>query len=110
MTETGKSSLDEDPNACTIKIKHRYFDAYLTVGQIPGEISRHCFFYIKENGVMTVHVVSKSSKVSPISAGGLEIPLLLTFSVKQKRIHEMRKDFVRHFYDYNYCAQKANND
>ena len=34
MTETGKSSLDVDPYACAIKIKHRYFNAYLTVGHI----------------------------------------------------------------------------
>ena len=32
-------------------------------------------------------------KVSPIKASGLEIPLLLTFSVEQTRIHEMMKDF-----------------
>ena len=33
-TENGKSSLDIDPHACAIKIKHHYFGAYLTVGQI----------------------------------------------------------------------------
>ena len=35
MTDNDKSSLDIDPHACAIKIKHHYFGAYLTVGQIP---------------------------------------------------------------------------
>ena len=43
-------------------------------------------------------------KVSPIKASGSEIPLLLTFSVEQTRIHEMMKDF------FGTYAQKANND
>ena len=110
MTETDKSSLDEDPYACTIKIKHRYFDTYLPVDHIPGEVSRYCFYYIKEGGVITGHVVSTNHKVSPIPAVVLEIPVLLTFSVEQKRIHEMMNEFVGYLYGYNYCAQKDNND
>ena len=55
-------------------------------------------------------MVSTNYKVSTIPAGGLEIPLLLTFSVDRKRIHEMMKDFVGNLNDYNYCDQKANND
>ena len=38
MTETDNSSLDVDPNACAIKVKHRHFDAYLNAGHIPKEI------------------------------------------------------------------------
>ena len=48
--------------------------------------------------------------VSSIPAGGLEIPLLLTSSVEEKRIYEMMKNFVGNLYDYNQCAQKGNND
>ena len=55
-------------------------------------------------------MVLANYKVSLIPADGLEIPLLLTFSVEQKRVHEMMNDFVGNLYDYNYCAQKANND
>lgn len=55
-------------------------------------------------------MVSTNYKVSPIPTCGLEILLLLTFSVEQKRIHEMMKYFVGNFYDYNCCAQKAIND
>ena len=70
---------------------------------MPREISHHCFCYIKNGGVITGHVVSTNYKVSPIPAG-------VTFSVEQKRIHKMMKDFVGNLYDYNYCAQKANSD
>ena len=86
MTKIDKSSLDVDPHACAIKLKYHYFDAYLTVGHIPRKRSRQCFYYIKEGGVITGHVVSTNYKVSPILAGGLEIPLSLTFSVDQKKI------------------------
>ena len=99
MTETDKSTLDVDPYSCAIKIKHRYFDAYLAAGYVPREISRHCFYYIKEGGVIPWHVVSTNYKVSSIPAGGLEIPLLLTFSEEEKRIHEMMKDFVGNLND-----------
>ena len=54
--------------------------------------------------------MSKNYKVSSISAGGLEISILLTFSAELKRIHEMMEDFVGNLYDYNYCVRKANND
>ena len=110
MIETDKSSFDAGAYAYAIKIKHRYFDAYLTVGHIPREIYRHCFYYNKEGGVITGHVVSTNFKISPIPAGGLEIPPLLAFSAEQLKIHDMMKDFVGNLYDYNYCDQKVSND
>ena len=82
----------------------------MTVGHIPREIFRNCIYYVKEGGVITGHVVLTNYNVSPVSAGGLEIPLLLSFSVELIRIHVMMKDFVGNLYDYNYCAQKLNND
>ena len=48
--------------------------------------------------------------MSPIPAGVLEIPLLLTFSVEEKKYHEIMKEFVGNLDDNNYCAQKACND
>lgn len=44
MIETYKSSLDVGSYACAIKIKHRYYDAYLTVDHIPIEIYRYWFY------------------------------------------------------------------
>ena len=48
--ETNKSSKSIDSYACAIKIKHKYFDTWLTVGHIPREISRHSYFFLKECG------------------------------------------------------------
>ena len=33
--DTNKSSKSIDPHACVIKIKHNFFDTWLTVGHIP---------------------------------------------------------------------------
>ena len=104
MAATGKSSLEVDPYACVIKIKHRYFDAYTSVGHIPREISRDCFYCIKEGGVVTGHAVWTNYKVSPVPASGLDIPFLLTFSGEQERIHEMMNEFVGNLNDYDHCA------
>ena len=69
-----------------MKIKHRFFGAYLAAGHIPREIlSISLHYYIKEDGVITGHVVSRNYKIPPSPAGGLEIPLLLTFSVEQQK-------------------------
>ena len=37
---------------------------------------------MEEGGNITGHLISTTYKVSPISPGGLEVPLLLIFSVK----------------------------
>ena len=42
----------------------------------------------------------------PIPAGGLEVPLLLTFTVKHDRIFELMKEFVRNLYDYDYTGER----
>ena len=84
--KTNKPSKSIDPYACTIKIKHKFFDTWLTVGHIPKEISRHCYFFLKECGNVTGHLIRTNYKVSSIPAGSLEVPLLLTFSVKSERI------------------------
>ena len=64
------------------------------MGHIPREISRHCYVFLKEGGNITGHLICTNYKVSPIPAGGLGIPLLLTFSVKCERIFELMKSFV----------------
>ena len=79
---------------CAIKIKHQFFDSWLTVGHIPREISRHCYFCMGEGCNITGHLICITYKVSPIPTGGLEVPLLLTFSVKSQRIFKLMKSFV----------------
>ena len=66
-----------------------------TVGHVPREISRHIFFFLKEeNGKVGGFVYSTQYLPSSIPAGGLEIPLKLTlksssFITHQKmRLHD----------------------
>ena len=42
--ETIKSSESINPYACTIEIKHQFFDTWLAVEHIPREISHHLLF------------------------------------------------------------------
>ena len=49
-------------------------------------------------------------KVSPIPAGGLEVPLLLTFSVESERIFQLMKSFVNDLYEYDYAGEQAKNN
>ena len=108
--ETNKSSESIDPCACTIKIKHKFFDTCLTVGHIPREILRHCYFFLKEGGNITGHLICTNYKVSPIPAVGLEVLLLLTFSVQSERIFELMKSFVNDLHEYNYTGEQAKNN
>ena len=51
--------------------------------------------------------------MSPIPAGGLEVPLFLKFlfSVKSERIFKLMRDFIIDLYDYKYNgAQLENNE
>ena len=60
-----------------------------------------------EGGNITRNLISKTYKVSPIPTGGLQVPLLLTFSVKSERIFKVMKSFVNDLYDYNYTGEQA---
>ena len=110
QVETNKSSKESDPYACAIKVKNNVFDNWMTVGQIPREISRHCFYFIQEGGSISGQLLSTNWKVSPIPAGGLEVPLLLTFLLIEDRIFSLMKDFVKNVYDYNYTAEHKSKD
>ena len=77
---------------------------------IPREISPHHYFFLKEGGNITGHLICTNYKVSPIPAGGLEVPLLLNFSVKSERIFELMKSFVNDLYEYDYTGKQAKNN
>ena len=104
--ETSGTSKSIDPCACAIKIKNRFFDNSITVGHIPRDISRHCYFFMKEGGEISGYLVSTNYKPSPIPAGRLEVPVLLTFSVKNEQIFEQMKEFVTTLYDHGYTGMK----
>ena len=103
---TSATSKSIDPYACAIKIKNRFFDNWITVGHIAREISCHCYFFMKEGDEISGYLVSMNYKPSPIPAGRLEVPLLLTFPVKNEQIIEQMKEFVTTLYDYQYTGMK----
>ena len=103
--ETNKSSKKIDPYACAIRVKEEYFKGWKTFGHIPREISRHVYFFIKsEGGSVNGTVISTKYRTSPIPAGGLEIPLLLTFSWSKAINFEKIKTFVQTLYDYKFTG------
>ena len=110
QVETNKFSKESDPYACAIKVKNNFFDNWMTVGHIPREISHHCFYFIQEGGSISGQLLSTNYKVSRITAGGLEVPLLITFSVIEDRIFSLMKDFVKSLYDYNYTGEHKSKD
>ena len=61
---------------------------------------------MKEGPESSGYLVSTNYKPSPIPAGGLEVPLLLTFSVKNEQIFEQMKELVTTLYDYEYTGMK----
>ena len=96
--ETNKSSKWIDLYASGVKTKHRFFDTWLTVGHIPRKISGHCYFFMEGGRTITGHLISTSFKVSPISAGGLDILLLLTFT-------KLMRDLAKDWYSYDYTGE-----
>ena len=62
---------------------------------------------MEEDGNITGHLISTTYKVSPLPAGGLNVLLLLTFSVKSERITKLMKRFVNDLYYYDYTGEKA---
>ena len=99
--EMNAKSKSIDPYACAIKTKNPFFVNWITVGHIPREISRHCYYFMEEEGGMIFgHLLSTNYKLSPIPAGGLEVPLLPTFSVNNEHIFEQMKEFATTLYDY----------
>ena len=108
--EANKSLKSIDPYTCVIKIKHKFFDTWLIVGHISRELSSYRYFCLKEDGNITGHLICTNYKESPIPAGGLEVPLQLTFSVKSERIFELMKSFVNYLYEYDYTGEQEKNN
>ena len=108
--ETNQSSIASDSYACAVKAKEKYFNGWKTVGQVPREISRYIYLFIKrENGKITGNVKSLNYKPSPIPSGILETPLQLTFSCPVKWVQDKMKDFTDDFYSYDFTGI-LNND
>ena len=63
---------------------------------IPREISPYLYFLLK-----------KKYKASPIPSGGLEVPLSLTFSCKEKWIIDTMEEFIQNFYTFEYSGNQS---
>ena len=89
--ETNEGSKKIDPYCCAIKTM--VSGKLETVGHIPRKVSRHTYFYIKEErGRIDGSVLSKCYRPSPISSGGLEIPLMMTFRSLRNSTQNVESD------------------
>ena len=76
--ESNEASMQIDTYCCAIQIKSG--ESIVTAGHIPREISRHCYFLLKEEGrEINGNLLSTTYQPSPILSDGLEIPLVLQF-------------------------------
>ena len=89
--KSDKKSKEIDPYCCSIRTSVN--QQVKTVEHIPREISRHIYFFLgDENGHIDGTVKSIDYRPSPIPAGGLEIPLTLSFKslhypYQNERVH-----------------------
>lgn len=103
--ETEMKSKRIDPYCCAVKTLNGSSAKLITVGHIPREISRHVYFFIKEEaGKVYGSVLSTNYRPSPIPAGGLEIPLTLHFQCNKYITHSKMIGFVTKLYSYEFVA------
>ena len=107
---TELESLKVDRYACAVK--KRPLSSILinslavTVGHVPLEISKFCYFFMQYGGHITGKVVDVKSRRSPIPSGGLEIKLQLTFTGQGEKIVKMRRLLID-AYSWDYTGQQA---
>ena len=78
-----------------------------TVGHIAREISRHVYFFPKdEHGHIDGTVKSIDYRPSPVPTGGLEIPLTLNFKSPRYIPHTRIDDFMSILYSFDYNENK----
>ena len=92
---------NHDPFSMTIKAVLRGRIQYWeTVGHIPREISRFCYYSINYGGTLEARVRDVKYRRSPIPSGGLEIPI--TLLVKRETadgdIFRKMKELVEAYY------------
>ena len=93
--ETDKESKKIDPYGCAIKAMVYIPPQLKTAGHVRREISRHIFFFLKEeNGKVDGFVYSLQNQPSPVLAGELEIPLKLTFISLSFITYQKMKYFI----------------
>ena len=95
--ETDNETIKIGPYCCAFEAMVENSTQLKTVGHIPRDISRHAYFFQKEeNSKIVGSVYSMKCLPSPIPAGGLEVrPLLLTF--KSTRCITHKDERLHHF-------------
>ena len=106
--ETDVKSLSTDPYASAIKARHSYFVDWKAVGYIPREISGDVYFFTKEeHGKVFGPLKSLKYEASQTPFGGLEVPLSLTFSRKEKWVVDTMEKFIQNFYTFEYSGNQS---
>ena len=106
--ENNLTSKQIDPYCCAVKISSG--GSLVTVGHVPREISRFVYFFIRdEGGNVEGTLLSTRYRLSPIPAGGLEVPLKSNFSCQKFVTFEKMKTFIA-LYDYDCNPSNKNKD
>ena len=74
------------------------------VTYLKRNFTSYLLFYQDRSGFVNGSVISTKYRPSPISSGGLEIPLLFKFSCPKQKTFEKMKNFVDSLYHYNYSG------
>ena len=109
--ETNEDSKKIDPYCCAIKTMIP--GKLETDGHILSKVSRHTYFYIKEEGGrIDGSVLSTRYRPSPILIGALEIPLMMTFRSPKYITYQKMKDFMtkRYCYDHKPVTENVESD
>ena len=103
--ESDKKSKETDPYCCSIRTSVN--QQIKTVGHIPREISRHVYFFLKnEHGHIDGTVKPIDYRPSSVPTGGLEIPLTLNFKCPRYVTHTKMKEFMSTLYSFDYNGNK----
>ena len=101
----GEISLVE-PYACAIHVEGKYFNFRKAAGHIPREISRYIYCFIKkEEGSITVKILSVKYRSSSIPSEGLEISLILKVNSSKSITFLNMKQLVNEHYEYEFTGK-----
>ena len=103
LKQVNNISIEIDPYCCRITRADRI--GPVIVSHVPRELSRFIFHFVQERGLVTGTVTSTAPRISPILAGGLEVPILMHFThdnqaialkmeiLIRKRVQKMKETF-----------------
>ena len=95
-----------DPYACAIHVEGKYFNFRKAAGHIPREISRYIYCFIKkEEGSITVKILSVKYRSSSIPSEGLEISLILKVNSSKSITFLNMKQLVNEHYEYEFTGK-----